>query len=108
MSCRIALSLAAAFALAACGPTSGDDDDDDDIEGAHLRIEPGDVTLTVENNTPAVQTYRVIAVADDGGETDVSDRATLAIGLPLGSFDGPVFTSAADRGGRTIVTATWE
>lgn len=108
MSCRLALSLAAAFALAACGPSSGDDDDDDDIQGAHLRIEPGDVTLTVENNTPAVQTYRVIAVADDGDETDVSDRATLTIGLPLGSFDGPVFTSAADRGGRTIVTATWE
>ncbi len=102
----IALSLAAA--LAACGPSSGGPGGDDDVVTAHLRIDPGAVTLTVDNNTPATQRYVVIAVGDDGSERDVTAEATLVLGTPgLGSFDHDLLTTASDRGGHAQVTATW-
>ncbi len=99
-----------AAATAACGPSSGDDTGGDDAPpGPGLRIEPGDVTLTVEGGLAATQTYVVLAVDERGDTTDVTDEATLSIAHPsLGSFAGATFTSAPDRGGRTIVRAAWD
>lgn len=108
MSLRV-LAIAAALTFAACGPSgSSDDTGDDQPPGRALRIEPGDVTLLVENHTAATQVYRVIETDDRGDDHDVTADAALSLGLPLGSFDGATFTSAPDRGGRTTVTATWE
>ncbi|MCA9678329.1 MAG: PD40 domain-containing protein [Kofleriaceae bacterium] len=113
LACRrgaAVLVLLAGLALAACGPSSGDDGlSDDQPPGPGLRVEPGDVTLTVEGGVAATQVYTVIAVAADGGETDVTDEATLSLSLPsLGSFAGGVFTTALDRGGRAVVRAEWQ
>lgn len=103
--------LALAFAaLVACGPSGpGDDGGDDDVQpGAGLRLEPATAELVVADATPATQRYRVILTDAAGAERDVSDDAALSLGLPsLGSFAGPTLTTAPDRGGRTIVTATW-
>jgi hypothetical protein len=95
---------------AACGPSSGDDTAGDDApDGPGLRIEPGDVTLRVDDGVPATQAYVVLAVDADGDTTDVTDEATLSLAhTALGTFDGAVFTSAPDRGGRTTVRAEWD
>ncbi len=104
--------LLVTIALGACGPTGPGgtgDDDDDGRPGAGLRIEPASVELAIDDGVAATQTYRVVAVDDAGAERDVSDEAMLSLGLPaLGSFAGPVLTTAPDRGGRTVVTATWD
>ncbi len=109
-----ALSLAflvLSLAVAACGPSSDGDDsgDDDTPDGPSLRIEPGDVTLHVENGVAATQAYVVLAVDEDGGETDVTAEATLTVAhSALGTFAGATFTSAPDRAGRTTVRAEWD
>jgi hypothetical protein len=98
-----------ALALPACGPSAGDDTGGDDQPGAGLRVEPGDVTLTIEGGVAVTQEYVVIHVRDDGSEADVTDEAELSIANPaLGSFAGSTFTSAPDRAGRTTVRASWQ
>lgn len=105
------IALVATLTLLGCGPTGdggGGGGDDDVPPGGVLRLEPAAAELTVADNTPATQVYRVIATDDRGAEHDVTADATLALGLPsLGSFDGPTLTTAPDRGGRTQVSATW-
>ncbi len=93
--------------IGACGP-SVENGGDDDPPGPGLRIEPGDVTLTVEGGVAASQAYTVLAVAEDGGTTDVTDQATLSLAVSaLGTFAGAMLTTAPDRGGRSQVLAAW-
>lgn len=109
----ICLSLS----LAACGPspppTGGGDGGGGSGDGAvgvpgTLRIEPANVTLTVSNGVAATQEYRAIFTNDSGADEDVTDQAVFNIlDGRLGSFDGNVFTSATDKGGETIVRASY-
>jgi hypothetical protein len=105
----VAVPVTLALALAACGPTGhGGGDDDDDAPPGSLRLEPAQAELVVADMVPATQRYRVIARDQDGDDHDVSDLAELSLGLPtLGSFAGATLTTAADRGGRTTVRASW-
>jgi len=99
---------------AGCSPSVSDPNDNfgtdaGDVSPGTLVVTPGDVTLEVENGVVATQTYTVKLVKDDGGLQDVTNDASLSVGLPsLGSFSGNVFTSASDRAGRTLVTATYD
>lgn len=99
---------------AGCGPSVSDPSDNfgadaGDVTPGTLLVTPQDATLEVEGGVAVTQAYTVQLVKADGSLKDVTGEASLSVGLPsLGSFAGNVFTSAPDRAGRTLISATYD
>jgi len=80
---------------------------DVDLSGlVSLRIVPADAELTIVNNQPAVQAYKALGKLADGSELDVTAQTDFNVeDAWVGIFKGNVFTSAAERGGHSRITA---
>ncbi len=72
-----------------------------------IQIEPGDVTLNIENDVMVAQTYTAKGTYGDGHVADLTDKVTFSLSpSTLGSFDGATFTSSTTNGGLAEVRAT--
>jgi hypothetical protein len=70
-----------------------------------LTVTPADATLMV-GDQPATQRYQVQGRFTDGHQEDVTDRVAFSLSVPaLGTFQGALFTSTTQQGGRTEVQA---
>lgn len=73
-----------------------------------LRIDPADREETIRDGAPAVVEYRAFLTEPGGAERDVTSETVWTSSVPaLGTFEGATFTSAPDRGGRTIIGARY-
>jgi hypothetical protein len=75
------------------------------IGSGALRIEPLDHEATITGGTPVTVEYRAF-LREGGSEREVTSETIFSTSVAeLGSFSGATFTSAADRGGRTNISA---
>lgn len=98
------------WALFACGGDGGGDGDaDGGADGATLVVEPGEANLNVEDGRLVEQAYQVFVVDAEGERTEVTAEAALRVDdRRLGTFDGAVFRTSGLRGGRGVVTASFD
>ncbi len=72
-----------------------------------LRIVPLDAEIAILDNKPATQTFQAFGKFVDGSEREITLQTEFFADNPaVGVFTGPLFTSGAERGGKTVVTAT--
>lgn len=93
---------------ASCGGPSGDDGGPDPATVVEIRIQPPSVVLMAQNGDRVSQQFAVIAVADDGAESDVTAQAELSLESPfLGVVEAGLFQSNPDVAGRSALTARY-
>ncbi|MBK7862363.1 MAG: PD40 domain-containing protein [Archangiaceae bacterium] len=72
-----------------------------------ITVEPADAGYQTDGVTPAKATYKATGTFAGGRTEDISARARFTVDdVALGSFMGPEFKSAIDRGGASGITAT--
>ncbi len=71
-----------------------------------LNVEPGDVSLEIQNDTSVTQVYTVTGTYQDGHTADLTNTVDLSVDpSSLGAFAGSMFTSNATNGGVAEVIA---
>src|SRR5262245_37980511 len=71
-----------------------------------IEVQPNDITLTFQGDTPVSQTYTAIGHFQDGHTEDITGLVSFLIdNITLGSFQDNVFTSFTGNGGRGRVRA---
>ena len=102
------------LAPAACGDDGGGGDAgtpdarNGDIPGlVAIAVEPADLSLVIEGDTPVTQSYTATGSFEDGSSRDITGEVVFAVeDTRLGLFAGADFSSGTSRGGATTVRAT--
>ncbi|HLT31939.1 MAG TPA: hypothetical protein VK013_18010 [Myxococcaceae bacterium] len=104
------LSVLIAVAGCNCNGTDPDGPDDPALRGLkRLSVTPAEVTLTTVDGAAATQTYSVTGHYDDDSTRDLTDKVSFSLDDPsLGAFSGATFTSSTERGGKTMVRASFD
>lgn len=78
-------------------------------EPTALTLTPSDATYTTDGVATAMGNYTAIATYAGGRTEDVTTKVSFTLEeLELGSFTGRTFKSTLDRGGKSLVNATFK